>query len=157
MTEEEMRAVIRACSWANICTCTEQGAPYAIEATPFYMDGQTGFMINPRGGTWRNMRHSASVLLKYTLAAPSLRSWAGVSCMGKGRFVDDPEAIREGWRLLGLVMGQDYSQAAERFSKKPSHSPFFAVSVESMTGRCSASMDEALPSLLRAGAEPVPA
>lgn len=157
MTEQEMRMLIKACSWASICTCSALGEPYAIEATPFHMDSLTGFMINPRGGTWRNMQHNDSVLLKYTLAAPSLRGWAGVSCVGKGRFVDDPDEIREGWRLLGLVMKQDYSQAAERFSKKPSHSPFFAVTVQSMTGRCSAAQDEELALLSMVQEEPVPA
>ena len=87
MTEEEMRSVVRACSWACICTCTAEGEPYAVEATPFYLDGATGFMINPRGGTWRNMQHSGKVLLKYTLAAPVVAGWAGVSCMGEGRFI----------------------------------------------------------------------
>ena len=149
MTEEEILQTIKACNWATICTCSATGEPYAVEATPFYMDGITGFMINPRGGTWRNLQNNTNVLLKYTLTTPDLKGWIGASCQGQGSFVTDPEAIREGWRLLGEVMGQDYSEAAEKFSKNASHSPFFAVKVQSMSGRCSASKEAPLPNISR--------
>ena len=146
MTPEEMRALIRRCAWATICTVGKDGAPYAIEATPFYIEDDPCFMINPRGGTWRNMQKSSHVLLKYTLAAPDLKGWIGVSCFGAGRFVSAPDEIREGWRLLGLVMGQDYSGAGEKFSRNPDRSPMFAVRVQTRTGRCSAAKTAPLPS-----------
>lgn len=149
MSKEEILQTIKACNWATICTCSEAGEPYAVEATPFYINGATGFMINPRGGTWRNLQNNTKVLLKYTLTAPDLSGWIGVSCTGEGAFITDPEAIREGWKLLGEVMGQDYSGAAEKFSKKTSHSPFLSVKVRSMSGRCSAPKEGPLPSLAR--------
>ena len=138
MSPEEMQGVINACKWATICTVSEDGSPYAIEATPFYMDGCHCFMINPRGGTWKNLNHNARVLLKYTRAAGDLSSWAGVSCLGTGEFIIDEDALREGWRLLGEVMGADYSNAADTFARCKDRSPLFRVRVEAFTGRCSA-------------------
>lgn len=139
MSPEEAEAVIRRCKWATICTVSESGEPYAVEATPFYMNGRHCFMINPRGGTWKNVRHGRRVLLKYTLANADLSFWAGVSCFGSGEFVLDPKALREGWRLLGEAMGEDYSDAARRFEHCRDRTPLFCVSVEKITGRCSAS------------------
>lgn len=137
MTGPEMEDLIRGCKWATICTVTPDGEPYAIEATPFMLDGNPCFMISPHGGTWKNMRHNTAVLLKYTRADEDLRHWAGVSCKGRGEFVTDPDAQREGWRLLGQVMGTDYSRAAERFARCRERSPLFRVHVEQTTGRCS--------------------
>ena len=109
MTDEEIQRVIAAAKWATICTVGQGGRPYAIEATPFYADtNETAcFMINPRGGTWKNLQNSGEVLLKYTMASPDLSDWIGVSCSGRGSFVHEPEAIRAGWKLLGAVMGDD--------------------------------------------------
>ena len=73
MTPEEMEKVIGRCNWATICTVDKDGMPYAVEATPFRMDGYHCFMINPRGGTWKNLRHNDNVLLKYTLADATLQ------------------------------------------------------------------------------------
>lgn len=147
LTDEEIMHVIAACNWASICTVGEDGMPYAVEATPFFCGEETGFMINPRGGTWRNLQHSSKVLLKYTLAAPDLRGWAGVSCFGTGRFVSEPEEIRNGWQALAQVMNTDYTKAAEKFAslaERSDRTPFFAVRVHARTGRCSASKDEPL-------------
>ena len=144
MTAEETGAVISRCKWATICTVSEDGEPYAIEATPFVMDGRHCFMINPRGGTWKNLRRNNRVLLKYTLASPALDFWAGVSCRGAGEFVLDGAALREGWRLLGEVMGADYSEAARRFERCTDRTPLFCVTVEETTGRCSAPKDAPL-------------
>lgn len=141
MSEDEMGEVIRNCKWATICTVCEDGSPYAIEATPFHMDGCHCFMINPRGGTWKNLRHNKRVLLKYTLASEDLGTWAGVSCQGVGEFVTGEEEMREGWRLLGEVMGADYSKAADTFARCKDRSPFFRVRVQDITGRCSAAKD----------------
>lgn len=138
MTPREMENVIRRCNWATICSVTSEGLPYAIEATPFYMDGCHCFMINPRGGTWKNMRQRLDVLLKYTLANTDLSLWAGVSCFGEGEFVTDAAAVHEGWRRLGKVMRADYSHAADIFAKVKDRSPLFRVRVRKMTGRCSA-------------------
>ena len=146
MTAEEITAALEASKWASICTVSPTGEPYAVEATPFQFGDETCFMINPRGGTWRNMQARTHVLLKYTLAAPDLKGWIGVSCFGAGRFVSAPDEIREGWRLLGLVMGQDYSGAGEKFSRNPDRSPMFAVRVQTRTGRCSAAKTAPLPS-----------
>ena len=143
MTPEEMEAVISRCNWATICTVDADGLPYAVEATPFRMDGRHCFMINPRGGTWKNLRHNDNVLLKYTLADAGLHSWAGVSCRGKGDFCLDADSLREGWRLLGQVMGEDYSRAAETFARCTDRTPLFRVRVEEITGRCSAAKGEA--------------
>lgn len=150
MTHEEAQTVIRRCKWATICTVSENGAPYAVEATPFYMEGRHCFMINPRGGTWKNVRGGSRVLLKYTLTTDDLDFWAGVSCSGTGEFVLDSEALRQGWRRLGEVMGADYSEAARRFERLKDRSPLFCVRVEETTGRCSAPRGEAmrLPELL---------
>ena len=138
MTVEEAEAVIRLCNWATICTVTPEGFPYAIEATPFYMDTLHCFMINPRGVTWKNMQHNPHVFLKYTLADADLSIWAGVSCFGAGEFVIDAAAVREGWRLLGDVMRTDYSHAADTFARMKARSPLFRVQVKKITGRCSA-------------------
>ncbi len=143
MTADEMEAVIGRCNWATICTVTPEGFPYAIEATPFYMDGCHCFMINPRGVTWKNMQHRPDVLLKYTLANADLSLWAGVSCFGDGEFVIDAAAMREGWRLLGRVMRADYSRAADTFAGLKDRSPLFRVQVQKVTGRCSAAKGEA--------------
>jgi nitroimidazol reductase NimA-like FMN-containing flavoprotein (pyridoxamine 5'-phosphate oxidase superfamily) len=142
MTPEEMQSLVRYCRWASICTVNAEGAPYAIEATPFFMGGAHCFMINPRGGTWKNLRHNPRVLLKYTLAGDDLSCWAGVSCHGSGEFTPDVESLRAGWKLLGQVMGADYSRAAEKFAGHPDRSPLFRVQVREMTGRCSAGKNE---------------
>ncbi len=144
MTRQEMEDVIRRCNWATICTVTPEGFPYAIEATPFHMDGCHCFMINPRGVTWKNMLENHHVLLKYTLAHADLSVWAGVSCFGAGEFVFEAATVREGWRLLGRVMGADYSRAAGTFAGLKDRSPLFRVRVEEMTGRCSAAKEGAL-------------
>lgn len=138
MTPEEMDGVIARCNWATICTVGEDANPYAIEATPFHMDGCHCFMINPRGGTWKNLRHNSRVLLKYTLTSPDLRFWAGVSCLGEGEFVLDRDKLLEGWRLLGKVMNTDYSDAASHFAHCKDRSPLFMVRFHTRTGRCSA-------------------
>jgi nitroimidazol reductase NimA-like FMN-containing flavoprotein (pyridoxamine 5'-phosphate oxidase superfamily) len=144
MTPEEMSLVISRCRWATICSVCEDATPYAIEATPFFMGNAHCFMINPRGGTWKNLRANPQVLLKYTLATDDLSVWAGVSCRGPGEFVHDADALREGWGLLGKVMGADYSLAAEKFARCTDRSPLFRVAVETMTGRCGAAKNEDL-------------
>lgn len=141
MTPEEMETAIQRCNWATICTADPEGTPYAIEATPFRMDACHCFMINPRGGTWKNLRSNPRVLLKYTLTNKDLSLWAGISCHGKGEFLMNEEALLQGWRLLAEVMGTDYSQAAATFCRCTDRSPLFRVRVESMTGRCSAGKD----------------
>lgn len=138
MTPTEMQEMIGLCNWATICTVTPGGAPYAIEATPFDMDGDVGFMINPRGTTYKNLLVNTGTLLKYTYAEPDLSVWAGVSCHGQGRFVTDPDLIRRGWKLLGDVMGADMSDAADRFCAKPERSPMLLVRILEITGRCNA-------------------
>ncbi len=144
LTGEEATALMGRCNWATICTVTAAGLPYAVEATPFTMDEYICFMINPRGGTWTNLQHSDRVLLKYTLAAADLSFWAGVSCFGRGDFLKDEAALREGWRLLGEVMGTDYSRAAETFARCQERTPLFRVRVEEVTGRCSGPKGESL-------------
>ena len=144
MSDEEMRQVMRLCRWATICSVDPEGAPYAIEATPFHDGEDVCFMINPRGGTWRNVQANPKVLLKFTLASSGLLWWAGVSCHGRGGFDTDPESIRRGWALLGEVMKQDYSRFAEKFCANPERSPLFRVAVRSITGRCSAAVGELL-------------
>lgn len=144
MREEEMRALVERATWATICTVDGSGAPYAIEATPFQMAGCACFMINPRGGTFTNVAQNPRVLVKYTATWDDLAGWAGVSCFGQGRFVAGADLVAEGWRLLGRVLGQDFSAAAARFSGK-ARSPLFMVTVERMTGRCSARAGQELP------------
>ena len=144
MTQEEMDAVICKCKWATICTVSPEGVPYAIEATPFYMDGCHCFMISPNGGTWKNLQHNSRVLLKYTLTSKNLDFWVGVSCHGVGEFVKGEASLREGWRLLGEVMGADYSRAADTFARCRERTPLFQVRVENVTGRCSAAKDAPL-------------
>ncbi len=163
MTDAEMRALVARARWATICTASPDGEPYAVEATPYREGDEVCFMINPRGGTWRNLcgvghdrgmeagqcgagSHPGEgrVLLKFTLTNRALTWWAGVSCHGTGRFDTDPQAIRRGFRLLGEVMGSDYSGAGERFAATPGNSPLLRVRVERMTGRCSAAEGEAL-------------
>ena len=178
MTDAEMRALVARARWATICTASPDGEPYAVEATPYREGDEVCFMINPRGGTWRNLYPMGAdaahqpgpvagpvagpgaasgaspgagdhpgegrVLLKFTLTNRALTWWAGVSCHGTGRFDTDPQAIRRGFRLLGEVMGSDYSGAGERFAATPGNSPLLRVRVERMTGRCSAAEGEAL-------------
>lgn len=166
MTDAEMRAMVARARWATICTASPDGEPYAVEATPYREGDEVCFMINPRGGTWRNLypmgadaghgpgldatagagSHSGGgrVLLKFTLTNRALTWWAGVSCYGTGWFDTDPQAIRRGFRLLGEVMGSDYSGAGERFAAAPDRSPLLRVRVERMTGRCSAAEGDAL-------------
>lgn len=143
MREEEIRGLVERAKWATICTVDESGAPYAIEATPFRLDGAICFMISPRGGTFRNVGRNDKVLLKYTATWDGVRGWAGVSCFGRGRFVADDALLVRGWAKLGLVLGQDFSAAAERFLGKEA-SPLFMVQVDHMTGRCSAKAGETL-------------
>ncbi|MDR1112125.1 MAG: hypothetical protein LBP92_15875 [Deltaproteobacteria bacterium] len=147
MTPEEIISVTKKAVWATIITVRADGVPYAIEATPFDTETETCFMINPSGTTSRNLKTSDHVLLKYTRATSDLREWMGISCFGSGRFVHDGDEIREGWRLLGQVMGQDFSAAAERFCKTPERSPMMAVRIHSRTGRCSANNGEQLPTI----------
>lgn len=158
MTDAEMRTLVARARWATICTVSPGGEPYAVEATPYREGDEVCFMINPRGGTWRNLcgagqdagqdgadSHSGGrVLLKFTLTNRALTWWAGVSCYGTGRFDNDPQAIRRGFRLLGDVMASDYSGAGERFAATPDRSPLLRVRVERMTGRCSVAEDQAL-------------
>jgi hypothetical protein len=148
MTESEIDRAVGAIKWASIVTVRPDGRPYAIEATPFLMDGEICFMINPNGTTRKNLDHSDKVLLKFTAASKDLEGWLGVSCQGTGRFVHDGAAIGEGWALLGRVMGADYSKAAERFVKTPGRSPMLAVKVDEKTGRCSSRTGEELPAIL---------
>ncbi|MEF2146361.1 MAG: hypothetical protein V3573_13025 [Desulfovibrionaceae bacterium] len=136
MTQAEMTQLIHESKWATICATGLDGSPYAIEATPFFMDEDICFMINPRGGVYRCMARGDMVLVKFTDASPDLRLWGGVSCRGRGTFVRDANVRKEGWRLLGLVMGQDYSKASEVLDKED-RSPLFRIRVETMTGRCS--------------------
>lgn len=141
MTPEEMDRLIRRAEWATICATQPDGTPYAIEATPFWLDETVCFMINPRGGVARCVQANPKVLVKFTLADNGLLNWAGVSCHGSGGFDPDPDARRRGWRELGRVTDTDYSKAASAL-KKPDRSPLFRVRVESVTGRCSAKRDE---------------
>lgn len=147
MTMAEMLAVRARAKWATIVSASPEGLPYAIEATPYMDDGDVCFMINPRGGTWNNVRNNPEVLLKYTLASGNLSWWAGVSCYGRGLFDPNPEAIRRGFALLGEVMGADYSRAGERFAGTPERSPLLRVRLTRMTGRCSAAVGAVLPGL----------
>lgn len=137
MTDEEMESFMASASWATICTVTPEGDPYAIEATPFRDGEMIGFMINPKGTTARNVKANPKVLVKFTFASEDLSDWKGVSCFGTGEFVQDADAIRRGWDLLGKVVKTDYSTLAEKFCADPGKSPMFCVTVEKMTGRCS--------------------
>ena len=145
MTPEEMQTVIAKCSWVSICTVSPDGKPYAIEATPFVMPSAAQdtvcFMINPRGGTWKNLQTNPHVLLKYTFTHGGLHHWAGVSCFGTGEFVNNADAIREGYRVLGEMLGQDYSGAGEKFARITERTPLLQVRVLEVTGRCSAPKD----------------
>ncbi|MDR0355632.1 MAG: hypothetical protein LBJ64_07830 [Deltaproteobacteria bacterium] len=145
MTQEEITSVTRKALWATIITVRADGVPYAIEGTPFETETETCFMINPNGGTSKNLKTSPHVLLKYTFVSEGLRNWMGISCLGSGRFVHDGEQIRQGWFLLGQAMGQDFSRQAENYAKYPERSPMMAVKVVSRTGRCSALPGESLP------------
>ena len=137
MSAHEMQALVSRAKWATICAVDPQARPYAIEATPFELDGDICFMINPRGGVARCLAENARVLLKYTLASPDVVQWAGVSCQGLGRFDPEAEALGQGWEALGQRLGVDYSAQAERFTASKRSSPLFRVRVEEMTGRCS--------------------
>jgi hypothetical protein len=143
MTENEIDKLVSDSNWATIITVNPDGSPYAIEATPFDLEGEVCFMINPNGTTKKNIENSKAVLLKYTLAGKDLTVWAGVSLMGTGGFVHDPERISKGWDRLGKVMGADYSEVSLKFVKNPERSPLFAVKVREKTGRCSAKAGEA--------------
>ncbi|MDR1051667.1 MAG: hypothetical protein LBP95_11475 [Deltaproteobacteria bacterium] len=145
MTHEEMVMVTRRAKWATIITVRPDGVPYAIEGTPFETETEICFMINPNGGTSKNLKGSTHVLLKYTFASDDLEHWMGVSCLGSGRFVRDKKEIVEGWRLLGDVIGVDYSEQGRRFGAAPERSPMMAVKVISRTGRCSSRPGESLP------------
>lgn len=145
LSDEEIKLVIENSRWASICTVSEDGHPYAIEATPFFYENEVAFMINPRGGTWKNTQEVGKVLLKYTHASRDLSSWIGVSSFGTGRFVTDKDEERKGWMLLGELMRTDYSKAAERFSRIKNRSPMFAVKVNYSSGRCSSRLGEAMP------------
>ncbi|WP_181552799.1 pyridoxamine 5'-phosphate oxidase family protein [Desulfosalsimonas propionicica] len=139
MIEPEIRQALSLWKWATICTVSPGRMPYAIEATYFMADdSQMNFMINPRGTTVRNIQKNPHVLVKVTLADPSLSRWAGVSVFGIARMERSPAKIRRGWALLGQVMNADYREAAEKFVRTPEKSPLFIVDIREMTGRCSA-------------------
>ena len=144
LTAEEMALLVDSCKWATICTVSPEGRPYAVEATPYHDGEDTCFMINSRGGTWRSLQANPQVLLKYTLTNRSLSWWAGISGHGVGRFDPDPDAIRRGFDLLGMVMDTDYSKAGQHHSSQAERSPLLRVTIHKYTGRCSAGADEAL-------------
>ncbi|MDR2387362.1 MAG: hypothetical protein LBE80_07255 [Deltaproteobacteria bacterium] len=148
LTSDEIIAITKKALWATIITVRPDGVPFAIEATPFYTETETCFMINPNGGTGKNLKSSDHVLLKYTFTTKDLSDWMGISCLGSGRFVHDPLEIRRGWELLGQVMKQDFSWAADKFCKTPERSPMMAVKVHSRTGRCSGKNGESLSIIL---------
>lgn len=144
MTDREIQAVLELARWGTICTVSPDHTPYAIEATPYWDGGDICFMINPRGLTRRNLDQNPNVLVKMTLASRNLSWWAGVSCMGTGRFDKDPDAILRGFQLLGAVMGADYTAAGEKHYRTPETSPLLRVKTETRTGRCSAAPGELL-------------
>ncbi|MDR2611365.1 MAG: hypothetical protein LBG06_00460 [Deltaproteobacteria bacterium] len=146
LTHEEIGLLANKAKWATIVTVRPDGRPYAIEATPFYMGENVCFMINPKGGTRRNLCRSDRVLLKITYASRDLSLWAGVTLEGTGSFSTDPEAIVRGWGILGEVMGMDFSSKAESFSRTPERSPLFMVRLDGASGRCSAREGEEMPS-----------
>jgi hypothetical protein len=78
MTESEIDKLVLESKWATIITVSPDGSPYAIEATPFELDGDVCFMINPNGTTKKNVDHSERVLLKYTMTDKELRGWAKI-------------------------------------------------------------------------------
>jgi hypothetical protein len=142
MTDEEMDKLIGESKWATIITIRPDGYPYAIEATPFRLDDKIGFMINPNGTTRKNTLENPKVLLKYTQAGGDLRVWAGVSLWGEGDFTHDVELIRKGWKLLGDLLGEDYSEVSKKFTDNTERSPLFLVTIREKTGRCSAKAGE---------------
>ncbi|MDR0622084.1 MAG: hypothetical protein LBJ61_09440 [Deltaproteobacteria bacterium] len=148
LTAEEIIQITRKAMWATVITVRPDGVPFAIEATPFDTETETCFMINPNGGTSKNLKASNHVLLKYTFTTQGLKDWMGISCLGSGRFVHEPDEIRLGWDLLGQVMKQDFSSAADKFCKTPERSPMMAVKIHSRTGRCSAKNGEPLTDII---------
>lgn len=152
MTQQECLSFIYGCLWASIITYGPDSGLYAIEATPFFMDAAVCFMINPRGGTWKNLRHSPSILLKFTKEADELAQWAGVSLFGTGTFVENGEKIGTGFHRLGERIGCDYRRAADTYEKVPHRSPLLVVQAQRLTGRCSAGKEAALSSKLYAEA-----
>jgi nitroimidazol reductase NimA-like FMN-containing flavoprotein (pyridoxamine 5'-phosphate oxidase superfamily) len=142
MTEGEIDELVSSAKWASIITVKPDGDPYAIEATPFRIGDKIGFMINPGGMTRKNTLTNPKVLLKYTFTDKDLRVWAGVSLWGEGDFVKDPEEIQKGWKLLGDLLGEDYSKVSQKFLDHPERSPLFVVDIRERTGRCSAKAGE---------------
>lgn len=138
MTDTEIQAVLDQARWGTICTVSPDHTPYAVEATPYWDGGDICFMINPRGLTRRNLEQNPNVLVKLTLTGPNLDWWAGVSCMGTGRFDHSPREILKGFGLLGKVMNTDYSRAGQKFAKTPDRSPLLRITIHGRTGRCSA-------------------
>ncbi|MDR1084760.1 MAG: pyridoxamine 5'-phosphate oxidase family protein [Deltaproteobacteria bacterium] len=149
LTAEEIDLVMKNSRWATVITVQSDGRPYAIEATPFYPGSGVGFMINPRGGTWRNFLHHPFVCLKYTLTTPDLQDWLGISCHGTGEFVHDPDAISEGWKLLENVLGYECREKEAVWKKKPAKTPYLKIRLISKTGRCSARPGGKLPQTLK--------
>ncbi|MDR1487655.1 MAG: hypothetical protein LBT62_06680 [Deltaproteobacteria bacterium] len=146
LTPKEIDETIDSLNWATIITVKPDGQPYAIEATPFFMDDKICFMINPKGTTKKNLDHSDHVLLKYTTVSQSLDKWCGISCFGRGGFVSEVTKIARGWELLGKVMGADYSAVSAKFVKHPENTPLLMVSVLEKTGRCNWKIGEIFPS-----------
>ena len=136
MTEPEIEQTVKKLNWASICTVTPGGSPYAIEATPFFDKDKICFMINPKGTTAKNIRANPDVLIKFTQTTIGLLNWLGISCFGKGEFIQNKDALRRGWELLGSVMKTDYTKAADKFCTNPQDSPLLSIKVEQMTGRC---------------------
>ena len=136
MTEPEIEQTVKKLNWASICTVTPGGSPYAIEATPFFDEDKICFMINPKGTTAKNIRANPDVLIKFTQTTIGLLNWLGISCFGKGEFIQNKDALRRGWELLGSVMKTDYTKAADKFCTNPQDSPLLSIKVEQMTGRC---------------------
>jgi hypothetical protein len=145
MTPEEIDILAVKAKWATIVTVSPDGRPYAIEATPFFMDDSVCFMINPDGATRWNLESNNRVLLKITFASKDVSMWAGVSLEGTGAFSRDPDVIVRGWRALGALMDEDYSDSAAKFSKTPERSPLLMVRVDGKSGRCSAKPGEPMP------------
>jgi nitroimidazol reductase NimA-like FMN-containing flavoprotein (pyridoxamine 5'-phosphate oxidase superfamily) len=137
MDEEQMKDLMKRCSWGTLATVSKDGSPYAIEFSYFMMDGKICALINPNGTTAKNLENNPRACFKVCLCDNLCKKFEAISCFGEGSFEQDRGKICLAWNLLeqrlGLPSGT-YSKFKKKYSDPDKSSPLLTISVDRMTG-----------------------
>jgi hypothetical protein len=137
MEEEQMKDLMKRCTWGTLTTVDENGNPYAIEFTYFMMDGKLCALINPNGTTAKNLENNSNVCFKICLSDSLSKKFEAVSCFGKGLFEQDKDKLSKAWNELEKRIVKPkgtYKKFKEKFSDPEKSSPLFLMTIEKMTG-----------------------